>query len=207
MPPLDEKLIHDVVQLDREGMKWRAIARALKISRNTVSHIVREHGRARQSPHSALPTRRSYRRPSKLDSFRPQIDELLRIYPDITAQRVFESLRDKGFPVLDLTDNELAKLHTRHMVGGHAAGVSDEMVLRFEFPERPGALFNFLNKLGGRWNISMFHYRNHGAAYGRVVAGLQVPASERHLLPAALDGIGYQYWDETDNPAYRLYLG
>ena len=74
-------------------------------------------------------------------------------------------------------------------------------------PERPGALFNFLNKLGGRWNISMFHYRNHGAAYGRVVAGLQVPASERHLLPAALDGIGYQYWDETDNPAYRLYLG
>jgi len=80
-------------------------------------------------------------------------------------------------------------------------------VFRFEFPERPGALFNFLNKLGGRWNISMFHYRNHGAAYGRVVAGLQVPESERHLIPAALEAIGYPYWDETDNPAYRLYLG
>ncbi len=92
MPPPDERLIHDVVQLDREGMKWRAIARALKISRNTVRQIVREHGRARQSPHSALPARRSVRRPSKLDPFRPQIDELFRLYPDITAQRVFEIL-------------------------------------------------------------------------------------------------------------------
>lgn len=116
-------------------------------------------------------------------------------------------LQDKGFPVLDLTDNELAKLHTRHMVGGHAAGVSNEVVFRFEFPERPGALFNFLNNLGGRWNISMFHYRNHGAADGRVVAGLQVPPEDRHLLVAALDKIGYRYWDETDNPAYRLFLG
>lgn len=118
-----------------------------------------------------------------------------------------EELRTKGFPVLDLTDNELAKLHIRHMVGGHAAQVSDEVVLRFEFPERPGALFNFLNKLGGRWNISMFHYRNHGAADGRVLAGLQVPLNERHLLPAALDKIGYHYWDETENPAYQLFLG
>jgi threonine dehydratase len=118
-----------------------------------------------------------------------------------------EGLRAKGFPVLDLTDNELAKLHIRHMVGGHAVGVADEVVLRFEFPERPGALFNFLSNLGGRWNISMFHYRNHGAADGRVVAGLQVPQDERHLLPAALDKIGYRYWDETDNPAYKLFLG
>lgn len=118
-----------------------------------------------------------------------------------------EELRAKGFPVLDLTDNELAKLHIRHMVGGHAAQVSDEMVLRFEFPERPGALFNFLNKLGSRWNISMFHYRNHGAADGRVLAGLQVPADERHLVPAALDKIGYRYWDESANPAYQLFLG
>ncbi|MFC3607537.1 threonine ammonia-lyase, biosynthetic [Stutzerimonas tarimensis] len=118
-----------------------------------------------------------------------------------------EGLREKGFPVLDLTDNELAKLHLRHMVGGHAARVSDERVLRFEFPERPGALFNFLSKLGGRWNISMFHYRNHGAADGRVVAGLQVPADELHLLPAALEKVGYRYWDESDNPAYRLFLG
>jgi len=118
-----------------------------------------------------------------------------------------QHLIDQGFPVTDLTDNELAKLHIRHMVGGHSAGASDEIVLRFEFPERPGALFNFLNKLGGRWNISMFHYRNHGAADGRVVAGLQVPEDERHLVPAALAKIGYPYWDETDNPAYRLFLG
>jgi len=118
-----------------------------------------------------------------------------------------EELRTKGFPVLDLTDNELAKLHIRHMVGGHAAQVSNEVVMRFEFPERPGALFNFLNKLGSRWNISMFHYRNHGAADGRVLAGLQVPLNERHLLPAALDKIGYRYWDESDNPAYQLFLG
>ena len=117
------------------------------------------------------------------------------------------SLTGKGFPVLDLTENELAKLHIRHMVGGHAAHVSNEVVFRFEFPERPGALFNFLNKLGGRWNISMFHYRNHGAADGRVVAGLQVPADERHLVSAALEAIGYPYWDESDNPAYKLFLG
>lgn len=116
-------------------------------------------------------------------------------------------LRSQGFPVVDLTENELAKLHIRHMVGGHAERVNDEMVLRFEFPERPGALFNFLSKLGGRWNISMFHYRNHGAADGRVLAGLQVPLEERHLVPAALDTIGYPYWDETENPAYQLFLG
>ena len=116
-------------------------------------------------------------------------------------------LREKGFPVLDLTDNELAKLHIRHMVGGHAVKVSDEMVFRFEFPERPGALFNFLTKLGGRWNISMFHYRNHGAADGRVVAGLQVPEDERHLIPQTLEAIGYPYWDETANPAYQLFPG
>ncbi|TVP88240.1 MAG: threonine ammonia-lyase, biosynthetic [Pseudomonadaceae bacterium] len=117
------------------------------------------------------------------------------------------SLRDLGFPVLDMTDNELAKLHIRHLVGGHADNVNDEVIYRFEFPERPGALFNFLRNLGGRWNISMFHYRNHGAAYGRVVVGLQVPVDERHLIAEALDSIGYPYWDESDNPAYQLFLG
>ncbi|GLK87408.1 threonine ammonia-lyase, biosynthetic [Pseudomonas turukhanskensis] len=118
-----------------------------------------------------------------------------------------DGLRAQGFPVLDLTDNELAKLHIRHAVGGHAAAVPDESVFRFEFPERPGALFNFLTKLGGRWNITMFHYRNHGAADGRVLAALQVPEDERHLVPAALEEIGYPYWDESDNPAYKLFLG
>ncbi|MCL5042216.1 MAG: threonine ammonia-lyase, biosynthetic [Gammaproteobacteria bacterium] len=117
------------------------------------------------------------------------------------------NLHELGFPVLDMTDNELAKLHIRHLVGGHADHVRDEVIYRFEFPERPGALFNFLRSLGGRWNISMFHYRNHGAAYGRVVVGLQVPDSDRHLVAEALDKIGYPYWDESDNPAYRLFLG
>mgnify|MGYP001207946794 CR=1 FL=1 len=122
-------------------------------------------------------------------------------------EALVEGLREKGFPVLDLTDNELAKLHISHMVGGHSAKVENEVLLRFEFPERPGALFNFLNKLGARWNISMFHYRNHGAADGRVLAGIQVPEKERHLLPATLDKIGYPYWDESENPAYQLFLG
>ncbi|MCU9950863.1 threonine ammonia-lyase, biosynthetic [Pseudomonas sp. PDM13] len=116
-------------------------------------------------------------------------------------------LQAQGFPVLDLTDNELAKLHIRHMVGGRADGALHERLLRFEFPERPGALLNFLNQLGGRWNISLFHYRNHGAADGRVLAGLQVPDDELHLLPGALDAIGYPWWDESDNPAYRLFVG
>ena len=129
-------------------------------------------------------------------------------HPDTDPRKaLIASLTEQGFPVLDLTDNELAKLHLRHMVGGHSERVDDEVVLRFEFPERPGALFNFLNKLGGQWNISMFHYRNHGSADGRVVAGLVVPEDERHLVPQALAEIGYPYWDETKNPAYKLFLG
>lgn len=116
------------------------------------------------------------------------------------------SLQDQGFPVLDLTKNELAKLHIRHLVGGHAQAVSHERVFRFEFPERPGALFNFLNKLGGRWNISMFHYRNHGAADARVLAALQVDEADYPAFEQALEAIGYPYWEETDNPAYQLFL-
>lgn len=116
------------------------------------------------------------------------------------------SLQDQGFPVLDLTRNEVAKLHIRHMVGGHADAVSNERVFRFEFPERPGALFNFLNKLGGRWNISMFHYRNHGAADARVLAALQVEQTDYAEFEQALDAIGYPYWEETENPAYQLFL-
>ena len=110
------------------------------------------------------------------------------------------------YSVVDLSDNEMAKLHIRHMVGGHAEAVKNEVVYRFEFPERPGALLNFLNKLGQRWNISMFHYRNHGAAYGRVVVGLQVPVVDREKVPEFLSDIGYPYWEETDNPAYQLFL-
>ncbi len=122
--------------------------------------------------------------------------------------RVISTLEGAGYAVLDMTHNEMAKLHVRYMVGGHApAAVRDERVFRVEFPERPGALLNFLDGLGQRWNISMFHYRNHGAAYGRILVGAQIPRPERAEFEAVLEAIGYRYWEETDNPAYRQYLG
>ncbi len=117
------------------------------------------------------------------------------------------SLRDNGYPVLDLTDNEIAKLHVRYMVGGHAPQVSDEIVYRVDFPERSGALMNFLTRMGRKpWNISMFHYRNHGSDYGRVLMGLQVPPDERDDFQSFLDEVGYIVVEETDNPAYRIFL-
>jgi threonine dehydratase len=120
---------------------------------------------------------------------------------------VISELHEKGYEVVDFTDNEVAKLHIRHMVGGPAPGsVENESVYRFEFPERPGALLNFLRHLGQRWNISMFHYRNHGAAYGRVLVGLQVQPGQRRELAKVLESVHYRFWDETDNPAYRQYL-
>ncbi|WP_255344281.1 threonine ammonia-lyase, biosynthetic [Marinobacterium lacunae] len=123
-------------------------------------------------------------------------------------EELMAEMREHIEDVVDLTDNETAKLHVRYMVGGHApASVDNEVVYRFEFPERPGALMKFLNKLGGRWNISMFHYRNHGAAYGRVLVGLQVPAAEHDQVGQFLEEIGYTYFEETDNTAYKLFLG
>jgi len=116
-------------------------------------------------------------------------------------------LMEKGLGVLDMTDNETAKLHIRFMVGGHAGGVADETLVRFEFPERPGALLDFLSSLGKRWNITLFHYRNHGAAYGRVLMGASVPTAEEDDFHRSLDALGYQYWDETANPAYRIFAG
>jgi threonine dehydratase len=116
-------------------------------------------------------------------------------------------LRGDGYPVLDLSGDEMAKMHVRYMVGGRVPGLKDERLFRFEFPERPGALLEFLAAIGGRWNISLFHYRNHGAAYGRVLCGLQVPRAERAECRRALDPLGYPYWDETENPAYKLFLG
>ncbi|MEO1751776.1 threonine ammonia-lyase, biosynthetic [Thiofaba sp. EF100] len=115
-------------------------------------------------------------------------------------------LRERGYPVLDMTGNEMAKLHVRHMVGGHGPRVEHEILYRFEFPERPGALLHFLTRMGARWNISLFHYRNHGADYGRVLVGIQVPAEERHPFEQFLEALGYPYWDESDNPAYNLFL-
>jgi threonine dehydratase len=120
-------------------------------------------------------------------------------------RELIERLQGKGFSVLDMSDNETAKLHIRFMVGGHASGVSDERLIRFEFPERPGALLNFLSGLGRRWNISLFHYRNHGAAYGRVLMGIQVTDADYPALIRQLDSLGYRYWHETDNPAYQLF--
>jgi len=105
-----------------------------------------------------------------------------------------------------MTDNEMAKLHVRYMVGGRAPGIDDEVLYRFEFPERPGALLRFLTRMGARWNISLFHYRNHGSDYGRVLVGIQVPPADRRRFQAFLDGLGYPYQEETGNPAYRLFL-
>ncbi|MCH8532823.1 MAG: threonine ammonia-lyase, biosynthetic [Saccharospirillum sp.] len=121
--------------------------------------------------------------------------------------QIVEALREADHPVLDLTDNEVAKSHVRHLVGGHAPGIPNERLYRFEFPERPGALAKFLNTLGGHWNISLFHYRNHGAAYGRVLAGIQVADEDLKLFRQKLDDLGYRYWNESDNPVYKVFLG
>jgi threonine dehydratase len=142
-------------------------------------------------------------------------------YADATEARVFvgvgvrdreetselvASLHAAGFPVVDLTANEIAKLHVRHMVGGRAPGVRDEVLYRFEFPERPGALTRFLETMTHDWNISLFHYRNHGADYGRVLIGMQVPDHERADLQRFLRDLGYSFQEESANEAYRLFL-
>jgi len=119
---------------------------------------------------------------------------------------LIKELQKQNYPVLDMTDNEMAKMHVRHLVGGRAAGLNDEALYRFEFPERPGALLEFLTSIGKRWNISLFHYRNHGAAYGRVLVGMQIPKDQRKQLTSDLDKLGYPYWEETENPAYHLFL-
>jgi threonine dehydratase len=115
-------------------------------------------------------------------------------------------LRAAGFTVTDMTDDEMAKLHVRYMVGGHARGLEHELLYRFEFPERPGALLKFLQAIGARWNISLFHYRNHGSDYGRVLAGIQVPPAERADFLGHLGELHYAYVEETANPAYRMFL-
>ncbi len=119
---------------------------------------------------------------------------------------LLERLETKGYPCLDMTDNEMAKMHIRYMVGGRVDGVEHERLYRFEFPERPGALLRFLKKMGQYWNISLFHYRNHGAAYGRVLVGMQVPPEENQQLQQFLQELNYRYWDESANPAYALFL-
>jgi threonine dehydratase len=116
------------------------------------------------------------------------------------------TLTKAGYTTIELTNNEVAKLHVRHMVGGRSPDVTDELVCRFEFPERPGALMTFLDELGGRWNISLFHYRNHGADFGRVLVGFEVPPADDDAFQSFLDGLGYRYQREHDNSAYDLFL-
>jgi len=118
-----------------------------------------------------------------------------------------KELKRRKIEASDLSDNEMAKLHVRHLVGGHAPAAENEILYRFEFPERPGALMRFLNSMSAGWNISLFHYRNHGADYGRVLVGMQVPPSDKAEFKAFLDRLGYDYVDESANPAYRFFLG
>lgn len=121
-------------------------------------------------------------------------------------RRLIAELRASGYTVEDLSDNEMAKLHVRHMVGGRSPGISNERLFRFEFPERPGALLDFLKAIGNDWNITLFHYRNHGADYGRILAGIDVPADETGELEAHLADLGYAHWEESHNPAYEMFL-
>lgn len=119
---------------------------------------------------------------------------------------LMDSFKQGGFLATDMSDNDTAKLHIRHMVGGRAKDLADEEVYRFQFPERPGALLNFLNHLGERWNISLFHYRNHGSAFGRVLCGIQVPRSDIEQFKNFLEELGYPHWPETKNPVYKTFL-
>ena len=121
-------------------------------------------------------------------------------------QQLIKQLQAKSYPVVDISNNEMAKLHVRHMVGGRCPDLQDEVLYRFEFPERPGALLKFLSLMGERWNISLFHYRNHGAAYGRVLVGAQVKLEEQQEFRDFLDSLGFNYYSEMQNPAYKLFL-
>ncbi len=122
------------------------------------------------------------------------------------ALNIANIFRENGFETIDLTDDELAKMHLRHMVGGRSPLADNELLYRFEFPERPGALMEFLNSMSPNWNISLFHYRNNGADYGRIAIGMQVPPNEMTQWQAFLETLGYVYWDESHNPAYKLFL-
>lgn len=123
------------------------------------------------------------------------------------ATRIAEAFVGAGFATLDLTDDELAKLHLRHMVGGNSVLAKNELLYSFEFPERPGALMRFLSSMSPNWNISLFHYRNHGADYSQILVGIQVPSGEKKMLREFLATLGYPHREETQHPAYRLFLG
>jgi len=125
----------------------------------------------------------------------------------VEREELLQSISAAGFAAHDMTDNEMAKLHVRYMVGGQPRDLADERLYRFEFPERPGALLKFLQAIGTAWNISLFHYRNHGSDYGRVLAGIQVSAETRTDFLLHLNELHYAYTEETDNAAYKIFLG
>ncbi len=147
-------------------------------------------------------------------NYRYSDDKIARVFAGIQLShgtkektQLIEKLRAGGYPVVDMTDNEVAKLHTRYMIGGHpGSSVTNEHLYRFQFPEKPGALLNFLMKVGNRWNISLFHYRNHGSNFGRILMGFQVDRGELKAFNSFLKSLGIPYWDETGNDAYQLFL-
>ena len=141
------------------------------------------------------------------DSKAAQVFVGIQVRNKYETSKLISKLQQSKLPAINLSDNEMAKLHLRHLVGGHAPEAKDEILFRFEFPERPGALMLFLNSMNHSWNISLFHYRNHGADSGRVLVGMQVPHHDKKALREFLDSLGYHYWDESNNPAYRLFLG
>jgi len=131
----------------------------------------------------------------------------LEVQGRVDALQMAQRFEARGLKTMDLTDDELTKMHLRHMVGGKSPLAHNELLYRFEFPERPGALMKFVNSMSPDWNISLFHYRNNGSDYGRIVAGIQVPPHEMTDWQNFLDSLGYRYWDENQNPAYKLFLG
>lgn len=140
------------------------------------------------------------------DRTRAHIFVGVQIKDRLDAAQIAKTFEETGFKTLELTDDELTKMHLRHMVGGRSPLAEHELIYRFEFPERPGALMKFVASMSPNWNISLFHYRNNGADYGRIVVGMQVPPEEMAEWQAFLDSLGYRYWDENHNPAYKLFL-
>jgi threonine dehydratase len=147
-------------------------------------------------------------------NYRYSDDNLARVFAGIQLTKgtdeknqFIEKLQAYGYSVVDMTQNEVAKLHTRYMVGGHPGGnVNNELLYRFQFPEKPGALLNFLMKMGKKWNISLFHYRNHGSNFGRILMGFQVDKADYKAFNALLVGLNIPHWNETENDAYQLFL-
>ncbi len=131
----------------------------------------------------------------------------IQVRTDAEIEKLKNRLTSKGYALIDLTDNETAKLHIRHLVGGHAPAVENEQIVRFQLPEKPGALLHLLSRMGKSWNISLFHYRNHGTDFGRVLAGIQVPPEDHIAFKDFLENMGYSYHDETENPVCKLFLG